>query len=390
MRKPYIIYKRAQADGRVYHVAFWDEERSSYRIRRSADKLIRGLGEKARHLSPTRKSEVDAAARMALAEGLPLRSAETLLGYLEGFWLPGSAYILKREARDRHLSKRYTETLAAQIARYVKPYLEAKGKARLPISRMTASLLEGLIQWMRSEGKSATLINQVRKAVAVPIAEAWRNGLIVANPAAQVEKLPEKKPRREILSLEEVRAFFSCRWTDRRYLAANLLAATTGMRLGEVRGLQTEDIRPGYIHVCRNWQDGEGLKAPKWGSVRDVPLPARTEAMLRELAGANPWRNAFVFWGNLRDRPISATMIERSYKLTLDAIGIPEAERRRRKLSFHAWRHWYNSMMRGKVEDHILRRLTGHTNEAMTERYTALPAETIQKVGELAEDLLSE
>ena len=87
----------------MYHVAFWDEERGAYRIRRSADKLIRGLGEKARHLSPTKKSEVDAPARMALTEGLPLRSTETLLGYLEGFWLPGSAYILKREARDRHL-----------------------------------------------------------------------------------------------------------------------------------------------------------------------------------------------------------------------------------------------------------------------------------------------
>ena len=45
-------------------------------------------------------------------------------------------------------------------------------------------------------------------------------------------------------------------------------------------------------------------------------------------------------------------------------------------------------MMHGKVEDHILRRLTGHTDEAIPERYTALPAEAIQKVGELAEGLI--
>jgi len=133
---------------------------------------------------------VVAAARMALAEGLPLRTTETLLGYLEGFWLPGSAYILKRESRDRHLSKRYTGNMAAMITRYVKPYLETKGKARVPLSRMTAGMFEGLIQWMRAEGKSATLINQVRQAVAVPIAEAYRNGLIVTNPAVDAAGSP--------------------------------------------------------------------------------------------------------------------------------------------------------------------------------------------------------
>jgi integrase len=110
--------------------------------------------------------------------------------------------------------------------------------------------------------------------------------------------------------------------------------------------------------------------------------------MLRGLASINPWRDGFVFWGNRRDKPISTTMIERTYKATTAAMGIPEEERRRRRLSFHTWRHWYNSMMRGKVEDHVLRQLVGHTGEAMTERYTALPAETIKRVGELAEGLI--
>jgi integrase len=107
-----------------------------------------------------------------------------------------------------------------------------------------------------------------------------------------VEKLAEDDFVRDILTTAECKAFFQTTWTDPRLYAANLLAATTGLRLGEVRGL-----------------------------------------------------------------------------------------------GFHAWRHWYNSMLRGQVPDHALRALTGHRSEAMTDHYTEITAEQRSAVAALANQL---
>jgi integrase len=70
-------------------------------------------------------------------------------------------------------------------------------------------------------------------------------------------------------------------------------------------------------------------------------------------------------------------------------MKIPDAERRRRGLTFHSWRYWYNSMLRGRVPDHALRALTGHHSEAMTERYTEITADQRREIARLANGLVA-
>ena len=63
-------------------------------------------------------------------------------------------------------------------------------------------------------------------------------------------------------------------------------------------------------------------------------------------------------------------MIERGLYRALADIGIGEAERRRRNLSFHSWRHWLNSQL---IEAHVapekIRAVTGHSSSEMTMLY---------------------
>jgi integrase len=378
MRQSYILYKRRaglkQSAGVQYYVAFWDAERRVYGRRRA-----------------TGKTSIAAARAQAdkwLLEGVPLRDAQTLLGYLAGFWQPDSPYLRRKLARERVLSPVYVRNCRSAIETHVRPFLEARGKARLPLAQATAGLLEDLVLALREKGLSPARINGVHNAIHVPLAEAVRLGSMAYNPAARVERLPDHPRQREILSLAEVRAFFALDWPDARLGAANLVAATTGLRLGEIRGLQAADLQPGYLRVRHNWQDEEGLKQPKWGSSRDVPLPARTEAALRALAAGNPWGNDFIFYGNLRGAPPARKTLTSSFADGLRRIGIDEGERKRRGLTFHSWRHWYNSMLRGKVPDHALRALTGHRGVAMTDRYTEITSEQRAAVAQLAEGLL--
>jgi integrase len=362
MRQAFILYRRAVGGrgGRVYYAAFWNEERHDY-MRRSTGQ--------------TSKAAADAQARKWLAEGLPLRDSQTFLGYLLGFWQTDSPYLQRKAARGRLLSAAYLRNGRSAIEQHVKPFLETCGKGRLPLSQATAGILEDLILHLRDKGLGSSRINGIYNAVAVPLAEAVRLGLLAHNPASRVERLPDRPPIREILSLGEVRTFFALSWQDPRLLAASLTAATTGLRLGEIRGLQTEDVQSGYLRVQHNWQDGEGLKPPKWGSKRDVPLPARTEAALHALIESNPWGDGFVFYGVRRGFPPDRKTITNAFTDGLLRIGISEEVRRRRGLTFHSWRHFYNSMLRGQLPDHALRALTGHRSEAMTERYTTLTEE---------------
>jgi len=397
MRKPYILYRRKQGAKRVYQIAFWDEDRWSYAVRVSADSLIRQLGERARHLSATSKAEADAAAKIAIEQGLHVRSRETLLSYLESFWAEGSAYLLGREARKKPLSAVYVINSRSAVKNYVRPFLVGQRKERLPLARVTAGLLEALTLHLQVLGLGPARINGIIKAVRVPLSQASKMGYIRENPARQIEKLPDPPPQRKILELAEARAFFSIEWEDPRYYAVNLIAATTGLRLGEIRGLRVEDLREDYIHVCHNWQDtepeGRKLKGPKHSTLinvktRDVPIPLRLAGVLRELVDRNPWRNGFVIWGNMREKPLSNTSIEKAFKAALEKIGISEEERRQRCLTFHAWRHWFNTNVRPYIPEYQLRMLTGHRDAAMTDHYTVITVEQRQAVAKIAEGLV--
>ena len=384
MRSAYLLYKRGSGGkgGRIYYAAFWNEDRQDY-IRRST-----GM---------TSRAAADAVARKWLDEGLSIQDSQNFLIYMEGFWSDGSDYLRGRELRKKPLSTTYIKNSRSAISRYMRAYLEETGQMQIPLHKVTAGLLEKLMLWLESRGLGSARINGIMKAVRVPLSRAARAGKIRDNPASRVERIPDPAPRRQILELSEAKAFFAQEWTDPRYYACNLIAATTGLRLGEIRGLQAEDIREDYLHVCHNWQDtepeGRKMKGPKHSTLvviksRDVPIPPRLSEVLKEMIANNPWRSGFVIWGNTRGKPPSTTVIEKHFKAALRGIGISEEERRRRNLTFHAWRHWYNTNIRPYVPEYQLRMLTGHRDESMTDRYTTITQEQRQAVAKIAEGLL--
>jgi len=320
---------------------------------------------------------------------------EILVDYLSGFWAEGSQYLCGKEARKTPLSAIYVINSRSAISGHVRPWLE-KHYPDLGLAQLTAAALEELTLHLAAS-LGASRVNGIIKAVRVPLGEAYRLGALADNPARKVRKLPDPPPARKLLEIEEARRFFSLEWRDPRMYAANLTAALAGLRLGEIRGLQTEDIRDGYLHVCHNWQDweaeGRKMKGPKHSTpsrpkIRDVPVAPKLEAALRELARVNPYGDGFVFWGYRKGEPPSGTLIDESFEAGLRAIGITEEQRRGRHLTFHAWRHWYNSHMRALVPDYQLRMLTGHTSEAMTDRYTEITDEQRDAVREVSGRLL--
>jgi len=386
MRKPYILYRR-QAGKKAkpkkelpFYVAFWDEERREYRDRRCTNQ--------------TNEYYARQQAEKWLKEGVPSFSQETFYDYLGRFWKNEGEYARICALRGHKLSAAYLVSMQAAIDHHVLPYLKESKGERLFVGQVTPALLEGLILHLAdSSGLSAGRINGIRQAVSVPLAEAERLDMISRNPISSVLRLKQEKSPREIFSLQEARLFFSLEWEDDRHRLINMLAASTGMRMGECRGLQRSDVvlknGDSEILVRHNWQDGEGLKAPKWNSVRSVPVPEKVAKALLELTEANPWRNDFVFYGYDRERPITKLEVSKAFNEAVHRIGIPEAERRRRKLTFHSWRHWYVSYLRGSIQDHALQQLTRHRTEGMLDRYSHVTAEQRRAVRQLSDSVFS-
>lgn len=385
MRKPYYLVKRSGSP--YYQVRLLDPQNPDRYRQVSLRSLQEKLGGEFLSLSPTSKAVSDHIVREYLSR-FGVGVSEEAIIYLEKFWSDDSDYVRTARERGRALSERYVRENKQAVSRF-KNYLITLKRADITVMDITPGLLERFLLWLRDDGLSPRRCNAILQSVTVPLSHYWHaRGMPDRAPGRLVKKLPEKPGARDIFTPEEVRNLFSSLepWGgDVRYMAANLLAAVTGMRRGEVQGLLIDDVHDDYIDVVHNWQDGK-LKEPKWGSARRVPLPANVAALLQDIYTQNPWGNRFVFYGQDREKPIGGRTLLLALQGALRAIGIPQDEIRTRRLTFHTWRHWYNSMMRGRLKDHELRRLTGHSNEEMTERYTQvqLTDEQRRAVSELA------
>lgn len=387
MRQPYLIYKRSIRGKKSYYVKVWDEKKYDYSIRKSILSIKDDIGPKGARFPHTSKAGAVALVQLWMKERPAEKSGDRLDEYLLSFWEEGSPFLKSKALRGKSYSKAYLFDNRTGIKNHFLPYLDEIKKRSILVYQVTPGLLEGFQTYATDKGEiGARRINAIMQAVTVPLSEAHRLGKISENPGTKITKLQEVKASRSIFTPEEVKAFFE-KCQDPRHYGINLLAATTGMRQGECRGLQRGDVKDGYIELSHNWQDKEGLKEPKWGSSRLVPLPVSTQKVLSALIEENPFQNDFVFWGSHPDRPIGKRTVSNEFNRIVEE-EMEISNRAARGLTFHAWRHWYNSMLRGNVPDHALRKLTGHSDEAMTDRYTAITEDQIKAVSELAEKII--
>jgi integrase len=176
------------------------------------------------------------------------------------------------------------------------------------------------------------------------LGEAVKRGIIAVNPAANVKKLKVEKKQIEILTPTEVKKFIMNAGADeaddgeglKRRLArmANILAACTGMRIGEVLGLKGEYVYEDYIKVAGQYgRDGYGPTKTK--KERNIPL---TVVMLNELRKLTAINGAgYVFSTDGGATPISRYVFNLVLAAELERIGIDAEEKKRRNLTPHAW-----------------------------------------------------
>ena len=154
-----------------------------------------------------------------------------------------------------------------------------------------------------------------------------------------------------------------------------MIALNTGLRQGEVCGLQWRDYdeRAGVLWVRRaigNGKGGEYVKEPKTGKARDVATTGRLAAFLagwREHLRAQGFaaEGAEFVIPNANGGFTQAEYVGKEWRALSRALGLVGTEGR--PVTFHDLRHtWATLATANKVDIKTISSNLGHANAAMT------------------------
>ena len=293
-----------------------------------------------------------------------------VLDILHDFWREDSTYSLNKKRKGMPLSKNYIYINSKLIGKHWENMLKG-----VHVSQLSVDFMEKIVEKFEKEGKSGRTINAALQSLQVPLRN-WTRKHAVPYPLEYFDgHCSEHTKKRGTLSQTEIKLIIGLQNESPRLKAAVLLGALCGLRLGEVAGLQHQDIdfESKEIMVRHNWIDDEGLKRPKCGSERIVPMPSAVEEAIKMVYAVRPYAEGdFILWNDSsKDRPANKSNITRAFALLLQEIGISKNEQKRRNLVFHSLRHTFVSMCRNSgMSDFEVMAYSGHKTSSMLDNYS--------------------
>ena len=290
--------------------------------------------------------------------------SQPLVSYLKQFWnYTSSPYVREKLAHDHRIGKRHCYGMTLCVHKYWVPYFVERR-----LSEIRKADLRAFALWLKEEkGQNGKTVNNCLAAGTVALQWAAENEYIPANPGEGLMKFSGKSVKRGVLAEDEVCKLFAKPWRHERAYVGNILAMSTGLRLGEVLAAQVRDIEMDRLRVRHSWSEQDKLKGTKTGEERVVPLLPDVRAAMLELARKNPHGispTAFVFWSTEHpDRPMDAHPLPEELRAALLRSGLSEDDQkdpakvreaaeywRSRNVVFHSWRHYFAARMADRLE----------------------------------------
>ena len=316
-----------------------------------------------------------AQARRVLAEMVLLSSGEALTSYTVEGWL------------NEWLENKTGSASANTMLRYrqvIRDFLGSMGtRAKSSLASVNPGDIVTFRDALRKDGRAVSTCNMVvKKVLSVPFEQARRMGYITTNPVSAVDLLKDKsesrKSGREPFTQKEVVRLIAAAGDKSDWKGAILLAATTGLRLGDIANVvwASIDQKAGLLHVETEktgavvalpmhpdfvtWLDGRpcGIgKAPIFPNLAGVRIGGCTglSAQFRDI---------------IKKTKITGRVVE--------ARGT--AGRTRHSKGFHSLRHTFiSALANADVPSDIRQKLAGHADAKVHAGYTHHEIETLRE-----------
>ena len=318
---------------------------------------------------------------------IPEKKAPTFAEFSQGWWYPETCRYLKWRELHEPLNKSTVNIHKNNFLRNIKEYF-----AKYRLDEITPDLIEAWLLDLKERDLKASSINLQLRTLRMMIGEAYRLKLIQNNPCKEVKEVKQEDVKRIILSVEEAKKLLAPDWfklweTKVVYLA-HLLGACTGVRISEMMGLRKEHIFENYICIKGQYTAFGYVGHTKTKQNRNIPITSLMRDELEELIQQNG--DGYVFSEDGGNTPVRRDKIHRQFAKALTAIGINRAEQLERKLSYHAWRHFLNTLLRmSNVADSKVQSVTGHRSMRMTEHYTHFDTRQFSEVVDVQTNFLA-
>jgi integrase len=253
-------------------------------------------------------------------------------------WLNGYIKSLRRQSTF----ERYQDVLK----RHINPTLGNR-----PIDQITRGEIRDLLLKLNRKGLSRSSICLIRDVIGGPLSFAVDEELIPLNPASGIAKKLQLRRDRKIeiepLTTEEVSLFLEVSQTHAsEHYPFFLCAFRTGMRLGELLGLQWGDVdwHGKFIRVSRSYKLGR-ITPTKTDKIRRVDMSDHLIETLRNLHTIRKRQALQEGLGEVIDtilhrggKPMEQNYIRRVFKRLLAKAGL-------REIRLHDVRHTYASLL---------------------------------------------
>lgn len=365
----FYLFPRPRPRGKpIFYVQFRDPSTREILTARSSGQT----NESAAHRWAVREF-----AGMVDASGAAPRVDLTLRAWADRFYTEDCPHVSRLRLEGKH----YSDRVMADHRGMVKNHLLGDAVAGIQLASLKRSdILAYRDRLVVKLGKSRST-QKLMAILKVILREALFRDLVLRDPTAGVGGLKIEVKERKAISPAQVLCLLRREhWEDELHWLGTWIAATTGLRAGEVRALQWGDLVPPRILVRRALSgDASVPDLPKWGKVRSCPYPKALQALLEARRGKG---TAWVL--SRGEGPIGYGYWARAVKDASEKAGLEG-------VTLHVLRHSLNTALRGGgTSDEQLRGAFGWTDPSTQEGYTHREAYDYSELGKDIDGLFGE
>jgi integrase len=223
----------------------------------------------------------------------------------------------------------------------VRLYLLPGLGAGTPLASITTEDIDALRERMLGEGRlPRRTIQKILVILHGILKRAKRKKWIETNPAEDAERVSFKRSGDfSVLTPAEVEALARAA-ENSQDAAVFVVAAFTGLRLGELRALRWRDVdfAKRVVHVRRNLPEHGVEREPKSGTVRSVPLVDRAAQVLDALSRRDQWTGELDhMFVNELGGPVESGRLRIRFREARDRAGL-------KPLRVHDLRHTFGTL----------------------------------------------
>ena len=357
--EPYTIFLRQLSSGKsVYYYQFRDEFG-----RRSTPKST----------GCVKMSDAKRYCQNLFNNGLLKAESSIKFGkFSEGFFDDNSDFMKWKKVNNSKITQSTITSYRKLLRMQILPYFE-----NITLNRIEPLTVKQWIVWMLSQWSMKTS-NNAQSVFNIIMRGAYEKGLISSIPSSNLSFRTIDRKERILITCEELnKIYHSSLWCSETHRMVFLLASITGMRVGEICGLQKENVGANYLDVKHSYHIQFGLGDTKTKTSRYVPIPDGLS--LLDSSSDSKW----VFPRG--EKPINPKAVYKNFCKICDCMGI---DRKSRGITFHTLRNFFTSYMLGmNVPKAKVKAVIGHTDKDMTDWYTYWKPEMFPEVYEVQKEL---